>query len=117
MLLHCYCWYYKYAEYIQQIVITPQVEILLYTFSHAHTQVFKRSQYLLLQTAHPDALVRLERSPLAHQREELVRSYFQQHHSSLEDFLAHHLHSTQRESLLMHVGFYMPVVVEATISN
>ena len=68
-------------------------------------QVLKRSQYLLLQTASPDALVRLKHSPLADQRKELLRVYFQQHHGSLEDFLAHHLqmNGTQGESLLMQV--------------
>ena len=92
-------------------LVTAQTGIFLYT--SFHMQVLKRSQYLLLQTAHPDALIRLEHSPLADQREELVRLYFQQHHSSLEDFLAHHLQSCsmKRENLLMHVGFYMPVVL------
>lgn len=72
---------------------------------YTHMQVLKRSQYLLLQTASPDALVRLKHSPLADQREELLRVYFQQHHGSLEDFLAHHLqmNGTQGESLLMQV--------------
>jgi len=65
------------------------------------------SQYLLLQTASPDALVRLEYTLLANQREELLRLYFQeQHHSSVEDFLAHHIqrNSTRGGGLLMQVG-------------
>ena len=76
--------------------------------THMHTQVLKRSQYLLLQTASPDALVRLEQSPLTDQKEELLELYFQQqHHNSLEDFLAHHLqrNGTRGESLLMQVGW------------
>ena len=71
-------------------------------------QVLKRSQYLLLQTASPDALFRLEHSPLADQTEELLELYFQQqHHGSLEDFLAHHLqrNGISRESLLMQVSW------------
>ena len=70
-------------------------------------QVLKQSQYLLLQTASPDALVRLEQSPLADQKEELLELYFKrQHHNSLEDFLAHHLqrNGTRGENLLMQVG-------------
>ena len=73
-----------------------------------HTQVLKRSQYLLLQTASPDALVRLEQSSLADQKEELLELYFQrQHHNSLEDFLAHHLqkNGTRGENLLMQVSW------------
>ena len=76
--------------------------------THIYTQVLKRSQYLLLQTASPDALVRLEQSPLADQKEELLELYFQrQHHNSLEDFLAHHLqrNGTRGENLLMQVGW------------
>lgn len=60
---------------------------------------------MLLQTASPDALIRLKHSPLADQREELLKVYFQQHRGSLEDFLAYHLQTngTQGESLLMQV--------------
>jgi len=57
----------------------------------------------------PDALVRLECTPLADQREELSKIYFQkQHHNSIEDFLAHHIkiNSTQKEGLLMQVWVY-----------
>ena len=63
---------------------------------------------MLLQTASPDALFRLENSPLADQEEELLELYFhQQHHDSLEDFLAHHLlrNGTSGESLLMQVSW------------
>ena len=70
-------------------------------------QVLAKSQYLLLQTASPDALVRLESTPLADQREEVSRLYFQeQHHSSIEDFLTHHIqrNSTRGGGLLMQVG-------------
>ena len=68
------------------------------------------SQYLLLQTASPDALVRLEYTQLADQREELSRLYFQeQHHNSIEDFLAHHIqmNNTQGGGLLMQVETHL----------
>jgi len=70
---------------------------------------------LLLQTASPDALFRLEHSPLAYQKEELLELYFQQqHHGSLEDLLAYHLQTDgiSGESLLMQVsweGLYIRV--------
>ena len=55
-------------------------------------QVLKLSQYQLLQTASPDAIVRLQRTNLARECEQLQQIYFgQQHHSSLNRFLAHHL--------------------------
>jgi len=77
-----------------------------HTHTYTHIQVLKRCQYLLLQTASPDALVRLEYTPLADQREELLRVYFEeQHHNSIEDFLAYQVqrNSTQGEGLLMQV--------------
>ena len=47
---------------------------------------------LLLQTASPDAFVRLENTPLADQQADLLKLYNDvQHHTSLEDFLQHHL--------------------------
>ena len=78
----------------------------MHTYTHTRPQVLKMSQYLLLQTASPDALVRLEYTQLADQREELSRIYFQeQHHNSIEDFLAHHIqaNNTQGGGLLMQV--------------
>ena len=90
----------QFLDIFLYILYTPNV--------HTRLQVLKRSQYLLLQTASPDALFRLENSPLADQREELLELYFQQqHHGSLEDFLAHHLQrkGTSGESLLMQVSW------------
>lgn len=62
---------------------------------------------MLLQTASPDAVFRLEHSTLAYQKEELLELYFQQqHHGSLEDFLAYHLQTNgiSKENLLMQVS-------------
>ena len=50
------------------------------------------SQYRLLQTASPDAIVRLQRTELASESEEIHAIYFgKQLHSSLDDFLMLHL--------------------------
>ena len=60
----------------------------------------------MLETAAPDAIVRLERTALAHEKEAIMQLYFEeQHHNSLTDYLTHHLHSAHRErhGLLMQV--------------
>ena len=63
------------------------------------------SKFLLLQTAAPDAIVRLERTELADEKQETENIYFQsQYHSSIEDFLNHHVHEYNIDSgLLMQV--------------
>ena len=54
--------------------------------------VLQRSQYLLLQMATPDALVRLQHTALASNAKELTLTYFtKQHHGSISDFLRHYL--------------------------
>ena len=54
--------------------------------------ILQRSQYLLLQMATPDALVRLQHTALASSAEELTLMYFtKQHHGSISDFLRHYL--------------------------
>ena len=56
--------------------------------------VLQRSQYLLLQMASPDALVRLKDTALASSAGQLSKVYFsEQHHGSIRDFLSHHLKS------------------------
>lgn len=68
-------------------------------------QVLKVSKYLLLQTAAPDAIVRLERTALAGEKKEIEDIYFHhQHHSSIEDFLDHHVNS--KHPLLMQVYYH-----------
>lgn len=66
------------------------------------------SKYLLLQTASPDAIVRLERTDLAEEKRDIESIYFeQQHHNSIEDFLVHHVHGLHRDvGLLMQVISY-----------
>ena len=68
-------------------------------------QVLKFSQYLLLQTAAPDAIVRLKSTKLASEQAEIQKIYFkEQHHESMEDFLIHHVHENDTHSgLLMQV--------------
>ena len=64
------------------------------------------SQYLLLQTATDDAIVRLEKTSLAEQQKKFIHIYFsEQHHNSVVAFVKHHLknHSDSHEALLMQV--------------
>lgn len=72
------------------------------------TQVLKLSQYLLLRIASDDALIRLKKTALADQWKELTQIYyFQQHHSSITDFLQHHIQQHgdlgSKDGLLMQV--------------
>ena len=68
-------------------------------------QVLSISKRLLLQTAAPEAIARLKCTPLAIEREEIIKIYFeQQHHNSIEDFLIHNLYNNVDPSgLLMQV--------------
>lgn len=67
-------------------------------------QVFRLSKYLLLQTATPDAIVRLEETALSAELDEVKKIYFeQQHHESIAHFLNHHVHGSTREGLNMQV--------------
>ena len=60
------------------------------------------SQFLLLQTAAPDAIMRLEHTKLAEVKREIEIIYFKkQHHDSIEDFLNHHIHESDLESGLL----------------
>jgi adenosylmethionine-8-amino-7-oxononanoate aminotransferase len=55
-------------------------------------QILKMSQYQLLQTASPDAIVRLQSTSLARESETLQKIYFgKQAHGSIEFFLKFHL--------------------------
>ena len=69
-------------------------------------QVLRLSQYLLLQTASDDSLVRLKMTDLAHQQEKLMRLYYsEQHHTSITDFVYYHIQNNDesREGLLLQV--------------
>ena len=62
------------------------------------------SQYLLLQTASPDALIRLQHTPLADQLTDLLEMYDSQHHTSIDDFLNHNLVGNEgKAGLLLQV--------------
>ena len=60
------------------------------------TTVLQRSQYLLVQMASPDSLVRLQLTSLADQLDQLNNIYSEQCHSSIQDFLSHHLQDKRR---------------------
>ena len=68
------------------------------------------SKYLLLQTASPDAVVRLERTKLVHEERHIKQIYFdRQHHESIADFLGYHVNSYVGEGgLLMQVSTIKP---------
>ncbi len=68
-------------------------------------QVLRLSRFLLLHTASPDALIRLKRTPLEDQADELSQIYDrQQCHSSLKDFLSFQLtDDTEEGGKLMQV--------------
>ena len=68
--------------------------------------MLRLSQYLLLQTASDDSLVRLKKTALAEQQQELMRLYFSEHHDSVVDFVRHHIQQNDtgsQEGLLMQV--------------
>ena len=68
--------------------------------------MLRLSQFLLLQTASDDSLVRLAMTDLAHQQEELMRLYFkEQHHKSVADFISYHIQNSDetKEGLLLQV--------------
>ena len=72
--------------------------------------VFDQSKKILLQMASPDALIRLCRTALADDYEELRQIYFsEQHHGSIVQFLVHHLHNGSHMSgqcgLLIQVSY------------
>ena len=68
--------------------------------------MLRLSQYLLLQIACDDALIRLKRTSLADQQKEFMHLYFsEQHHDSVIDFVSHHINDDDgsSEGLLMQV--------------
>ena len=68
--------------------------------------MLRLSQYLLLQIASDDALIRLKRTSLADQQKEFMHIYFsEQHHDSVIDFVRHHIEDDDgiSDGLLMQV--------------
>ena len=68
--------------------------------------MLRLSQFLLLQTASDDSLVRLAMTDLAHKQEELMRLYFkEQPHRSIADFVSYHIQNSDetKEGLLLQV--------------
>lgn len=80
--------------------------------------MLRLSQYLLLQTASDDSLVRLKKTALAEQQQELMRLYFSEHHDSVVDFVRHHIQQDDtgsQEGLLMQV--YMHTISQSFTLN
>ena len=85
-------------------VLSPHLSVINERFLPTLTQVFLISQFLLLQTTPPSAMVRLKKSSLRSQYYSLNQLYRTQHHSSIDDFLDYHLsHHTSRGGLLLQV--------------
>ena len=84
------------------MVIVLQILVCLHFL-----QVLRLSQYLLLQIASDDALIRLKRTSLADQQKEFMQLYFsEQHHDSIVDFVYHHIkddNDGNSDGLLMQV--------------
>ena len=77
-------------------------------------QVLKLCKFLLLQTAAPDAIIRLEHTKLVNEKEQIQDIYFrQQHHRSIEDFLKFSLQNccVEDTGMLMQVSAQQGVVL------
>ena len=64
------------------------------------------SQYLMLQTATDDAIVRVKNTVLSDHQEKFIQVYFsEQHHNSIIDFVQHHLnhHDASNRRLMIQV--------------
>ena len=60
------------------------------------------SKFLLLQTASPDAIVRLEHTALSDEKDSISRIYSEeQYHRSMTEFLHHFVHTPEAEGGLL----------------
>ena len=60
------------------------------------------SKFLLLQTASPDAIVRLECTPISDEKEAINHIYSEeQYHMSMIEFLRHFIHDSHTEGGLL----------------
>ena len=69
--------------------------------------MLRLSQYLLLQMASDDAIVRLKNTTLADQQEELMQLYLsERHHNSIINFVQYHMQNDveSQEGLLLQVN-------------
>jgi hypothetical protein len=85
--------------------VVPGICFVVMSFAVMRSQVLNLSKFLLLQTAAPDAIVRLEHADLAHEKAVIGDIYFKhQHHNSMEDFLNHSIRACDTKTrLLMQV--------------
>ena len=82
--------------------------------------VLARSKRILLQMASPDALIRLCRTAIADNYEELSQIYLsEQHHGSIVQFLVHHLnngsHIEDNCGLLIQVSYNISILFYSVI--
>jgi hypothetical protein len=96
-----------YCDVVLCDVVTGICFVVM-SFAVMRSQVLNLSKFLLLQTAAPDAIVRLEYADLAHEKAVIGGIYFKhQHHSSMEDFLNHYIRACDGETrLLMQVRMH-----------
>ena len=83
-------------------------------------KVLRLSQYLLLQTASDDSLVRLERTALADQQKKLMQLYSEhKQHGSVVGCLNHYIPQCggSQDGLLLQVSTYTVVVIEVFLTT
>lgn len=91
------------------LLLLPYGFCMLYKFFTLRSfQVLRLSQYLLLQIASDDALIRLKRTALVDRQKEFMQVYFsEQHHDSIINFVCHHIKDDNDgtcDGLLMQVS-------------
>lgn len=89
--------YAKFGIFWVCIAPTSYTEIL-----PLHAQVLEKSKFLLLQTASPDAIVRLECTALSDEKDSINRIYLEkQHHRSIVKFLRYFVQNSETEGGLL----------------
>ena len=71
-----------------------QVDEAMEESAEWHDMVMERSKNLLIQMASPDALIRLQNiniPEIEEDKKSITRAYTEQCHTSIQDFLRHHL--------------------------
>ena len=74
--------------------------------------VMERSKNLLIQMASPDSLIRLQSiniPEIEEDKKKITRAYTEQCHTSIRDFLRHHLHQLRHEIKEQEGGFVLHV--------
>ena len=97
------------GAYFRENTVYSNRAINLFLFFLIYEQVLLLSQFLLLQTAAPDAIVRLQNTSL--EKRELVEDiYFKkQHHHSIEEFLIDQLKWCDGKGGLLIQVLFLPL--------